>query len=751
MAQVQLLKADSLPAVAEAIRADSLNAVQPAADQATAAAVTATTQANNASLAASEAQGIKETVEGYATTIAAEFDDKGVYNASTNTPTLSADATIGQSGTKRQKYTVTVPGVVGFAGENFSLGAELSKGDELRQFSNGKWLLIPRSDLALTIAEQASNEVFSGEQDSSAYLVPFTDNASGWAGTAFQGCMAGTHFATPTKINKLKLELTQINNGTNAVINVSIWRRLYTEANSGGAYGTIGTDVMLYEVNLTPSAIATGTGATFILVPFTQIETSATYIYGFRIRAWTVAVGSGVGKLGFTRTPSTPSTLPTYERGGTYSGTNGVFAPLLGPTAFRISWEFLTTSQVSRFPGIDNKINELTALTAPVPVIENRFTNGTELHYTNFETGFPVEGYSNVGWIVSGGGIKSTANGNGNFCALYREYGLSKRKSIIRVSLPAGSKFLHGVRGFAATDSGTNGTGLVLDAETNLLAFYPGYLSTTTTLPTTYAVSSPFTFVPNRIYEVELIRDGYSNIGIVTDTVTGHSATVTNTTNNGTGMHRDRYYFANVSGEFATVYSHRVTTSLKKYANAIFFGDSNTDARYTDSPINDGDGFAYKLAELLSETGVSGRGGGGVDGVIRRLQSEGMIIQPQYTVITIGTNEDFSTNQTTLLNKYRQAIQIALDYGSTVILNNIPMNSGGTGVPSVANPLLESLREEYNIRGSKFDIATAQNGDPSQGLDMSIAVGGVIKVHFSATGHDRISNRFKIDFPQLFF
>ncbi|MCF0059966.1 hypothetical protein MUK70_12005 [Dyadobacter chenwenxiniae] len=71
------------------------------------------------------------------------YFDQGPYNAATNTPTLTADATIGQQGEKMSRYKVTVGGVLNFAGENFTAGTSVANYDELIQFYNGKWYLVP--------------------------------------------------------------------------------------------------------------------------------------------------------------------------------------------------------------------------------------------------------------------------------------------------------------------------------------------------------------------------------------------------------------------------------------------------------------------------------------------------------------------------------------------------------------------------------------------------------------------------------
>lgn len=68
---------------------------------------------------------------------------KGAYNASTNSPTLTAipDPTFNDGA----YYDVTVSGAVGFAGSNFTSGATLLSGDKLKK-KGSQWYLIKSAD-----------------------------------------------------------------------------------------------------------------------------------------------------------------------------------------------------------------------------------------------------------------------------------------------------------------------------------------------------------------------------------------------------------------------------------------------------------------------------------------------------------------------------------------------------------------------------------------------------------------------------
>jgi hypothetical protein len=65
--------------------------------------------------------------------------EKGYYNASTNTPALTANATVGGQAGKLQRYKITTEGAAAFIGNNFNVGVVLKVGGELRQNLNGSW------------------------------------------------------------------------------------------------------------------------------------------------------------------------------------------------------------------------------------------------------------------------------------------------------------------------------------------------------------------------------------------------------------------------------------------------------------------------------------------------------------------------------------------------------------------------------------------------------------------------------------
>lgn len=90
-----------------------------------------------------ETQALKEQVLDYVGMSMSEYEDKGPWDVVANEPELSADSSVGQTGEKGQKITVTVGGPVQFAGVNFESGDIFTEGDQLFQFSNDQWYRVP--------------------------------------------------------------------------------------------------------------------------------------------------------------------------------------------------------------------------------------------------------------------------------------------------------------------------------------------------------------------------------------------------------------------------------------------------------------------------------------------------------------------------------------------------------------------------------------------------------------------------------
>lgn len=99
----------------------------------------------------------------------------------------------------------------------------------------------------------------------------------------------------------------------------------------------------------------------------------------------------------------------------------------------------------------------------------------------------------------------------------------------------------------------------------------------------------------------------------------------------------------------------------------------------------------------------SGRGGCTIHQVIERIKNELPYVKAKYVMVTIGTN---GGNTEENLN---ELVEYILSQGSVPILNNIPCNESGTQIE--VNQTIEKIRQKYNIKGCKFDIATSIHHD----------------------------------------
>lgn len=92
--------------------------------------------------ALTQTEDFKDQAGIYASLAKNQFEEKGNWNADTNTPHLTADATIGQTGDRLQRYIITVPGVLQFNIIDHPAGSNISNGF-LIQHPNGQWFYDP--------------------------------------------------------------------------------------------------------------------------------------------------------------------------------------------------------------------------------------------------------------------------------------------------------------------------------------------------------------------------------------------------------------------------------------------------------------------------------------------------------------------------------------------------------------------------------------------------------------------------------
>lgn len=173
-----------------------------------------------------------------------------------------------------------------------------------------------------------------------------------------------------------------------------------------------------------------------------------------------------------------------------------------------------------------------------------------------------------------------------------------------------------------------------------------------------------------------------------------------------------------------------IPNSSKTYLYII--GDSITEGVMV-KPDN---AYAYMLANKIPNTIVSGRGGGNINGVLVKLETEARLLKPKYIMVTIGTNGGNT------LEKLNQLIEKINDIGSIPIINCVPCTSTSTQ-SAINNPILS-----LGTKCVRFDIATALNYDLSQGYDPSLFNND--GVHPNEDGYEKMYNRVIMDVPEIF-
>lgn len=145
-------------------------------DEATAA------KALEAIQAAERAEGFLGEIKDLVASAGTGVDQKGLYNWATNTPTLSADATIGQTDPEKyQIYDITASGVgeAQFSGKNFTAGDIMGEG-KLKQDPSGQWYFLAESSslLAKLDAQFSLNSSLVGPSAVTSYITNSTSGST---------------------------------------------------------------------------------------------------------------------------------------------------------------------------------------------------------------------------------------------------------------------------------------------------------------------------------------------------------------------------------------------------------------------------------------------------------------------------------------------------------------------------------------------------------------------------------------------
>ena len=264
---------------------------------------------------------------------------------------------------------------------------------------------------------------------------------------------------------------------------------------------------------------------------------------------------------------------------------------------------------------------------------------------------------------------------------------------------------------------------------------------------------------PEHEYLVEIYRDYQRSAIKLINLFTGEETEVTGI-NDGTGgvgkgtenkgfqvgRQYDYYTFGLLQGESLLV---KQITIQANQVNPILliYGDSITEPEgYYPSKSFDQAWTQLIIKHLQGKAISSGRGGTTINELLERIKNELPYIKPKYAMITIGTNGGNT------IDNLSQLVEYIKSQGTIPILNNIPANESSSHI--LVNEIIEKVRQKYNIKGCKFDIATSIN-QLGKEVDQSTMYfedyeWGKIYHHPNVKGSKLMYIRALIDVPEIY-
>ena len=238
--------------------------------------------------------------------------------------------------------------------------------------------------------------------------------------------------------------------------------------------------------------------------------------------------------------------------------------------------------------------------------------------------------------------------------------------------------------------------------------------------------------------EIEATNDGSGGVGIGAVNV-GFSV----------GMQRDYYCFGLQEGTSLLVKQITVISGASDLI-LLIYGDSITGVEgYYPKKDYPQSWTQLVMNQVQGHAMSSGRGGGRITDVLERIKNELPYIKAKYVMVTIGTN----TGNTEA--NLSELVEYIMEQGSIPILNNIPSNESGTQITS--NQLIEQVRQKYQIKGCKFDLATSIENDGKEvdksamyHEDYSSSTGLQVWHHPNVKGSLLMFNRTLTDVPEIY-
>lgn len=388
---------------------------------------------------------------------------------------------------------------------------------------------------------------------------------------------------------------------------------------------------------------------------------------------------------------------------------------------------------------VDKNSNDISELQENLVNISSNSKRGVELYRTNFLN--LSENWEVNGWSLSeiDSGIKSNGTGFNNSIVLSNFYSLDRRSARTTVVFSSDSRFM------LYTKNGGGNVNLQtiseVDVSSGKMRIYKAFNGTD--LPDV-STEGDISIIPGKEYVIELSinKNEISHKLTVTDVLSGEQQHIEDKTRNA-GRQHDLYAMCNYSGGSVIVKNFSVATPVKKGCYCVAMGDSISEA--LGNGVTTCDGYAQRLISAVGGDGaVSGRGGGNITDLLKRIETEIKFIKPTWLSIMIGTNGGNSLiNLRTLINR-------AKELGCEVILNNIPMKGTSTiEWVEQQNEIIKTIRNEFNLSGALMDVSTSIDNTPSMGQDESKFYPD--KVHPILFGQTFMFQRFYLDAPEILY
>jgi len=316
--------------------------------------------------------------------------------------------------------------------------------------------------------------------------------------------------------------------------------------------------------------------------------------------------------------------------------------------------------------------------------------------------------FTATGWTF-GTGFTNTATGVNNRLELPIMYHSDKRKMRATVRFGTTTDFrIHCKWGGSGLGSGEGASMFGIDVVTKRINMYlanttypnPNITSEGVTNTVHLFTALSFDIVANRDYIVEVEKDGSSSVVRLYDTITGNVG-YCSCPDWYVGRQNDYYGFFVNSGNAATVKKIEVISTMQNI-DTVFVGDSITEGVMVEDKMQR---YAERFRTANPNTVISARGGGNIDDIITKFNTEYKFMRPKKMSILIGANGGNTPE------KIAQVKALCEQYGIELTWNACTCQ----GVDNVHLAKNQMLVDAGVLNGARFDVATAVNNDPAQG------------------------------------